>query len=149
MDHRIVAAAAAVVLASGMTGCSTPTPTPAPRPGQGEMAAATARVTVNNQDLGTTNAVACSPAGSLTTITTGDPASGTTAVLDNARGLVTKSVSITNLAGFTGSYWQGLDGSAEVHMTGRTYMITGTAAGFTADKPSARTSAPFAIQVSC
>lgn len=149
MDQRIVAAAAAVVLASAMAGCSTSTSRPAAQPGQGEVTAGTARVTVNNHDLGTTDAVACSPAGSLTTITTGDPASGTTAVLDNARGLVAKSVSINNLAGFTGSYWQDLDGAAEVHMTGRTYLITGTAAGFSADQPSARTSAPFAIRVSC
>jgi lipoprotein LpqH len=149
MDRRSLAAAAAVVLASGMAGCSAPTPTPAAQPGQGEVAAGTARVAVNNQDLGNTDAVACSPAGSLTTITTGDPASGTTAILDNARGLRAKSVSINNLAGFTGSYWQDLDGAAEVHMTGRTYLITGTAAGFSADQPSARTSAPFAIRVSC
>jgi lipoprotein LpqH len=149
MDRRRLAAAAAVVLASGMAGCSTSTPTPAPQPGQGEVAAGTARVTVNSQDLGTTDAVACSPAGPLTTITTGDPASGTTAILDNAHGLTAKSVSINNLAGFTGSYWQHLDGSAEVHMTGRTYLISGTAAGFSADQPSARASAPFAIRVSC
>jgi lipoprotein LpqH len=147
MDHRSLAAVAAVVLAIGVAGCSKPTPTPQLR--QGELPAGTASVTVNNQDVGTTAAVACSPAGSLTTITTGDPASGTTAVLDNARGLVAKSVSINNLAGFIGSYWQDLDGAAEVHMTGRTYLITGTAAGFNTDKPSARSSAPFAIRVSC
>jgi ipoprotein LpqH len=147
MDRRIVGAAAAVVLASGVTGCSTPTPSPQLR--QGELPVGTARVTVNNQDLGTTDAVACSPAGQLTTITTGDPTSGLTTVVDNAHGLTAKSVSINNLAGFTGSYWQDLEGSAEVHMTGRTYLITGTAAGFTTDKPSARTSEPFAIRVSC
>ena len=106
-------------------------------------------MTVNNQDLGTTAAVACSPAGPLTTITTGDPTAGTTAILDNAHGLLAKSVSITDLAGFTGSYWQDLDGSAEVRMTGRTYLITGTAAGFTTETRTTRTSARFTIRVSC
>jgi lipoprotein LpqH len=53
------------------------------------------------------------------------------------------------MGGFTGRYTRGLEGKADVSMTGRTYIIRGTADGFDTEKPSMRTTRSFAIAVSC
>jgi ipoprotein LpqH len=147
MDNRLISAAAAVLIVGGLAGCSSTAPTPPPP--QGTVPEGTAQVTINDTDLGRTETVTCATAGALTTITTGDAAAGTTSVIDNANALTAKSVSIHNLGGFTGSYWQNLDGQARLHMTGRTYVIAGTAAGFNTEKPSARSTGTFTIRVSC
>jgi hypothetical protein len=106
-------------------------------------------MTVNGQNIGKTEAVQCTAAGPLTTITTGDQASGVTALISNKAELTTEAVGINNVGGFTGSYNRGLGGEAKVTMTGRTYDITGTADGFATANPSFRTSGTFAIKVAC
>jgi hypothetical protein len=113
------------------------------------LVAGSAQVTVNGQNVGTTEAVSCTPAGSLTTITTGDQTSGITALISNKDELAADTVSINNVGGYTGSYNRGLGGEAKVTMTGRTYDITGTADGFATANPSFRTSGTFAIKVAC
>ena len=138
-------AAAAATLA--VAGCSSGPPDYTPAPGT--LVAGTAQMTVNGQNIGTTEAVQCSPAGSLTTISTGDAASGVSALISNKDELTTEAVGINNVGGFTGSYNRGLGGEAKVTMTGRTYDITGTADGFATANPSFRTSGTFAIKVAC
>jgi lipoprotein LpqH len=130
-----------------VAGCSSEPPEYEPPPGA--LVAGTAQVTINGKDTGTTEAVQCSSTGWLTTITTGDQASGITAMVSNKDELTAESVGINNLGGFTGSYNAGLGGTAKVTMTGRTYDITGTADGFDTAKPSFRSSGTFAIKVSC
>ena len=130
-----------------LAGCSSQPAGPALQ--KGELVAGTAKITVNGQDIGTTEAVKCMPAGSLTTIATGDQASGITALISNKDELTTEAVGINNVGGFTGSYNAGLGGDAKVTMTGRTYDINGTADGFNTANPSFRASGTFAIQVSC
>ncbi len=120
-----------------------------PSPRRATLVAGTAKVTINGKDTGTTEAVQCVPAGTLTTITTGDAASGVTAMVSKKDELVAESVSINNLAGFTGSYNRDLGGTAKVTMTGATYDISGTADGFNTDNPSFRTGGTFAIEVAC
>jgi hypothetical protein len=139
-----VAAAAATLVVAG---CSSGPPDY--KPGPGMLVAGTAQVTVNGQNIGTTEAVDCTPAGSLTTITTGDQTSGVTTLISNKDALTTEAVSINNVGGFTGSYNRGLGGEAKVTMTGRTYDITGTADGFDVANPSFRTAGTFAIKVAC
>jgi ipoprotein LpqH len=143
INRWFVAAAAMLAVA----GCSSAPPEYQPPPGA--LVAGTAQVTINGQDTGTTEAVQCDSAGSLTIITTGDQASGVTAMVSNKDELTAESVIINNLGGFTGSYNAGLGGTAKVTMTGRTYDITGTADGFNTDNPSFRSSGTFAIKVSC
>ena len=138
-------AAAAATLA--VAGCSSGPPDYQPAPGT--LVAGTAQMTVNGQNIGTTEAVQCTPAGSLTTITTGDQASGISALISNKDELTAAAVGINNVGGFTGSYNAGLGGTAKVTMTGRTYDITGTADGFDTANPSFRTSGTFAIKVAC
>jgi ipoprotein LpqH len=139
-----VAAAAATL---SVAGCSSGPPDYRPAPGT--LVAGTAQVIVNGQNLGTTEAIQCTPAGSLTTITTGDQASGISALISNKDELTAAAVGINNVGGFTGSYNAGLGGTAKVTMTGRTYDITGTADGFDTANPSFRTSGTFAIKVAC
>jgi len=83
------------------------------------------------------------------TITTGDRASGISALISNKDELIAAAVGINNVGGFTGSYNSGLGGTAKVTMTGRTYDIIGTADGFDTANPSFRTSGTFAIKVAC
>ncbi len=147
MIKRLIVVAAAGIAVGGLAGCSSEPEQAEPQPGT--LVAGTAQVTVNGIDTGTTEVVQCMPAGSLTTITTGNNASGVTAMVSSRDELLAESVSINNLGGFTGSYNAGLGGSAKVTMTGRTYDITGTADGFLTDKPSFRTNGTFAIKVSC
>ena len=147
MINRLVVIAAAGVVAGGIAGCSSDPPETEPQPGT--LVAGTAQVTVNGRDTGTTEVVQCTPAGTLTTITTGDNTAGVTAMVSNKDELIAESVSINNVGGFTGSYNAGLGGTAKVTMTGRTYDITGTADGFNTDNPSFRANGTFAIKVSC
>lgn len=146
METRAIAVAAVFVVGA-MAGCSSGPPPAKPQPGT--LAAGTAQVTINGEDTGTTESVQCVPAGTLTTINTGDDASGVTAMVSNKAGLVAEIVSINNLGGFTGSYNAGLGGTAKVTMTGPTYEISGTADGFDTDNPSFRAGGTFAIKVSC
>jgi lipoprotein LpqH len=141
---RLVAvSAASLALAACSSQPSEPTLLP------GELAAGTAKITVDGKDTGTTDAVQCTPAGSLTTVGTGDQNSGVTVLVSNKDQLTADTVAINNVGGFTGSYNAGLGGTAKVTMTGRTYDITGTADGFNTANPSFRTSGTFAIKVSC
>lgn len=144
MKYQWIGAAAAV---TAIAGCSSEPPEYQPPPGT--LVAGTAQVTINGQDTGTTEAVQCSSTGSLTTIDTGDQASGITAMVSNKDELTAESVSINNVGGFTGSYNAGLGGTAKVVMTDRTYDITGTADGFDTANPSFRAAGTFAIKVSC
>jgi ipoprotein LpqH len=108
-----------------------------------------AQVTINDQTLPMTYAVTCTPAGSLTTITVGDIAAGTNALVSNENALTAKTVNINNLGGFTGSYTHGLDGKADVSMNGYTYTIRGSAEGFDTRNPSLRAAGTFTIKVAC
>lgn len=144
MTIRWIAVAAATL---AIAGCSSAPPQP--KLGASELVAGTAKVTVNGHNAGTTEAVQCSSTGPLTTITTGDQASGVSALVSNKDALTAESVGIHNLGGFTGSYNAGLGGTAKVTMTGRTYEIIGTADGFDTANPSFRASGTFAVQVSC
>lgn len=135
-----------VLAAVALAGCSSPA---VPEPEPGTLVIGTAEVSVNDTAEVTTDAVQCSTAGPLTTITTGDPQSGVSALVSNADALTAQSVTIRNLGGFTGSFEAELQGEATVTQTGRTYDIRGTADGFDTERPSFRTSGTFTIKVAC
>jgi ipoprotein LpqH len=147
MTNRFALITAAVAVGC-IAGCSS---VPSAVPLQpGTLAPGTAKVTINDVEAGTTNAVHCTAAGDLTTITTGDSGSGVTALVSSVDGLSAVAVNINAVGGFTGSYNEGLSAEpAKVDMTGRTYDITGTADGFNAENPSARSPGSFALKVAC
>lgn len=146
MNKVLNFAAGAVLVAGGLPGCSSPSPAP-PRPDV--LPRGTVQVTVDGKDIGSASAVTCTTTTSLKVITTGDSTAGTTSMLDNTDTLTVKGVNIHNIGGFSGSYWQGLDGEAQIHMSGSTYLIGGTAAGFSTDNPIDRTTERFTIKVAC
>lgn len=147
MGNRLVVAAAAVMALGGVVGCASSAPEY--RPPAGALPSGAVHVTIGGRDLGTSYAATCQPIGAVTTISTGDDAAGTTSALDSTDGLTAQYVQIRNLGGFTGNYWQGVDGEAEVSATGPTFIITGKANGFKTDQPSFRTAEDFKIKVSC
>ncbi len=141
--HVVLTLAAAATLA----GCSS-APEPEPLPA-GTLVPGTAQVTVNDNDLGLFHSVRCDPAGSLLTISIGNAEQGSTALVSSVGELAAKSVAIHDLAGFTGSFNEGLGGDAQVALTGSTYTITGTAEGFDTERPSFRSTGTFTIKAAC
>lgn len=146
MQSRFVAGAAALLVGGGVAGCSDSEPVARPT---GSLPAGTAEVSIGGAGQDKTNSVSCSTTGAVTTINTGDESSGTTSTIDNTEALTVRSAEITDVGGFTGSYWADLGRPAKVEMTGGTYLMTGSASGFRTDNPSARTTETFAIRVTC
>lgn len=148
MAKSFISVVPVVLLASGLVACSTVTP---PNKQPGELAAGASEVTVSGAIVSRSTSVTCSPEGTVTTIDTGSKDEGTTSTVSSGAGLTARSVVLRNVGGFSGSYWEGLgdaDGG-EVTMKGRTYVITGTAMGYTADDPTQRKPEKFSIRVAC
>ncbi|QEN16520.1 lipoprotein LpqH [Mycolicibacterium sp. ELW1] len=140
--------AAALLSVAAVASCSNDSPAAAPPP-RDAVPPGTAQVKLGSDDAGTTHSVACTTVASSIIIKTGNDAAGTTSTLTSADGLTVASVDIRDVAGFTGSQRAGLQGDANVHMTGPLYVITGTARGFSTNNPSATAMQPFSITVSC
>jgi lipoprotein LpqH len=145
-DRLLFLNASVIFLIATAVGACSSSPTSLP---PGALPAGTAKVTINDRALPETTAVKCTTIGPLTTIATGDQAAGITALVSNEGRLTAKSVTITDLGGFTGSYTEGLSGNADTSMKDQTYVIRGTAAGFDTAKPNQRTTASFAVRVAC
>jgi lipoprotein LpqH len=146
MAKSLIAMVPVVLLACGLVACSSPAPSTVAR---GELPAGIADVTIAGADAGRSELVTCSPEGAVTTIATGTKDGGTTSTVGSDGGLAAKSVVLRNVGGFSGSYWEGLGDAPEVAMKGRTYVITGTAMGYSADNPIERKPEKFSIQVAC
>ncbi len=115
----------------------------------GTLVPGTAQLTVDGKELPVTKAVNCAPPEQyLSTITTGDDASGATMQVSNAGNLTVEFVRIRNLNGFSGDYNRKLGGDASVVLSDNTYRIVGTALGYGPNSPEP-TRQPFIIKVSC
>jgi lipoprotein LpqH len=145
--NRFAAGLGTGLMVVGIGACSSPPPAASPQ--AGTLPSGTAQVTIDNKDIPRTYAVHCTSIESLRMIATGDVTAGATALVSNKDALTAQSVGIQDLGGFTGSYMEGLQGRAQVTMSGQTYTIRGTAEGFDTDNPSARTTGTFVIKVAC
>lgn len=139
MDNRLAAVAAAVLLA-GVAGCSSP---------PSALGGTTAKVTINGQSTGGPHAVRCSQTGWSWTIETPDDARGFTAVVDTGDTVTAQSVDFRDFGGFTGTFWKGNIGDAEVSTAGGKYTIDGSADGSFTDNPSNAVTATFRIEAHC
>jgi ipoprotein LpqH len=139
MENRLVAVAAAVLVA-GVAGCATQPPA---------LGGTTARVTINGQSTGGPHAVRCSQTGWSWIIETPDKAKGFTAVVDTGDTVTAQSVDFRDFGGFTGGYWKGNIGEAEVSSSGGNYTINGSADGSFTDNPSNAVTATFRIEADC
>jgi lipoprotein LpqH len=143
MQTRGIAAAALLII--GVASCSPPSATlPA-----GAIPTGAAKVTLGDQDGHQTFDLACQTNESITIITIGTAPGGITALVDNAKALTAKGVTLDNVRGFTGSYWSDLQGTATARMVDQTYTITGIAQGFNTNHPAARTAQKFTILAAC
>ena len=105
MDNRL-AAAVAVVLAAAAAGCSAP-PT--------ALGGTTAKVTIDGKSAAESQAVVCTQTGWMWNIKTPGEPTKLTAFLNSEGGDVTvQSVDFRDFAGFTGVFWDGRVGKAEV-----------------------------------
>ena len=139
MDNRLVAAGA-IALAAAAAGCSAP---PA------ALGGTTAKVTINGQSTGDAHAVVCSQTGWMWNIKTPGEPRGFTAFLDTGDGVKVQSVDFRDFGGFTGTFWEGRIGKAEVTGDGGTFTITGSADGAFTDNPSDAVTATFRIEANC
>lgn len=139
MDNRLVAATA-VMLVAGAAGCSTP---PA------ALGGTTAKVTINGQSTGGPHAVRCTQSGWMWTIETPEKAKGFTATIGTGDDVSVESVTFNDFGGFTGNFWQGNIGEAEVNGTGGKFTISGSADGSFTDNPSNAVTATFRIEANC
>lgn len=115
----------------------------------GALPPGTAEVSIDGAQVETTRVINCASSGTVRTITTGDDDSGTTAAVDTVQQPILQFANLRNVGGFTGSYWDQLAPRADVNVAGSTFQLSGTAAGFAEDKPSARVTKTFSIRVAC
>jgi ipoprotein LpqH len=144
MQRRYATATTLVLL--GIAGCSSAPPS-GPNLPNGALPGGTAQITVNGNGTGRVGDVQCERIGKgLTEIKIGDDGNLTTVLItaDSPKG-----IDFHDVAGFTGSYWQDLQGSARMDIVDQTYTLTGTAAGFNTENPYARTMNGFTVKVAC
>lgn len=142
MQRRYAATTALLVM--GIAGCSSGPP-PAKLP-NGALPSGTAQFSVNESGTASTHDVRCERISGLTIIRIGQTGTRVTVLVDDAR---PKSVSFDDVQGFTGSYWQDIQGSARLHMVDQTYTLTGVAAGFNTVHPHTRTTDDFTVKFAC
>jgi ipoprotein LpqH len=139
VQNRKVAAAAALTVAL-LGACASPPPT---------QLASTASVAINGNDRNF-HVVKCGQREWTRTVDIGSESAGAKVVIDvNAQPAIAQSVRIQNLGGFSGMYSRGGDGNADTSLTGDKFVISGTANGYNADKPSEPATATFKIVVTC
>lgn len=139
MDNRLVATVA-VALAAAAAGCSTP---PA------ALGGTAAKVTIDGKSTGDAHAVVCSQTGWMWNIKTPGEPTTLTAFLNTNGDVSVQSVDFRDFGGFTGTFWQGRVGEAEVTGQGGKFTITGSADGSFKDNPSNAVTATFRIEASC
>lgn len=147
MQSRVVLIATAALMIGGSTACSSGHAAANPEPET--LPPGAAKLSIDGNDLPISRTVECAPPEEhLTTITTGNDASGATLMVSNAGKLTVELVRIRNLNGFTGDYNRGLGNDATISLVGNTYQISGAAFGYDAKSPQP-TTVPFTIEVSC
>jgi ipoprotein LpqH len=147
VKNRVVFIAAAGLIIGGSAACSSEA---SANQGPATLPPGAAQLTIDGEELPTVRSVQCAPPEKyLTTITTGNDASGATVIISNAGKLTVELVRIRDLNGFSGDYNRGLaGGDATVTLTDNTYQIAGVAFGYGPKSPEP-TTAPFTIKVSC
>ncbi len=140
MYKRIAAVVATTLAVAGLGACSPKPQTPL---------SSTASVTVNGNDA-KINVVKCYQQEWYRTIDIGGDFAGAKVVIDGrAEPQAAESVRIQNLGGFTGLYSKDDGGDANTSFSGDKLTITGTAHGYTSDKPGEPATATFKIIATC
>lgn len=109
----------------------------------------TATVSINGQDTGERLFVRCDQIQWLLTIDAIDEATGFTAMIGKGGAPEPKFVKIRDVAGFTGSAWDGGVGHIEARRGSAVLTLEGSGYGFFADNPGEPTTAAFSITTAC
>ena len=156
----VIGAGSAALVVAGLTGCSsdnkagdkTATASAATATSGSVSASAgagTARVTIDGEPMDVQGQVACASNGGTFTIGVGDAATGIGIVMAEDASKVT-SVGLGNVNGVALGFQEGAPGgSATATKDGKTYTVTGTAAGVDMANPMQPVTKPFEIAVSC
>ncbi len=144
-----VAVAAAAILVTGMSGCSsnksaTSSSTSASAGGGGGPT-----VIIDGKNQNVSGSVVCNTAGGTVNIAIGAAATGIGAVLTDANPPEVKSVGLGNVNGVTLAYAPGGGGSASATKNGSSYTIKGTATGIDMANPMQPVNKSFEIDVTC
>ncbi|RAV13190.1 hypothetical protein DQP55_10810 [Mycolicibacterium sp. GF69] len=143
-DVHVARIAAALLVAGGLPGCSSPPPA-APDDMGG-----TAEVSIDSHATGDRHYITCAKMRWLLTIETGSAAKGFTAIVDtDDGGTDAEVVKIRDLGGFTGSAWAGGVGQVQAERDHGEITISGTGYGFFADDPHRPATTPFVITAAC
>jgi lipoprotein LpqH len=108
-----------------------------------------ADIVINDSDATHSHTVDCTRIGSTTLITVSENDTSLRISVNNRHELDVEYVDMNDVDGFTGSYLEDLQGKAGVLLTDQTYRLSGTAEGFYAAHPAARTTARFDIRFAC
>jgi ipoprotein LpqH len=137
---RRFTAAAALLVAVGVAGCSSP---PA------ALGNHDARVTINGKATNALQPVACTQVGTSWNIesVTKDPGFSATIQLGNE--VRAQSVDIRNLGNFTGTFWDDRLGKANAEVEGGKFSVSGEATGAFSDNPNKPATATFDITTTC
>ena len=137
-----MAAAAAVVVAAGLSACGSEDQPNHP---------SQASVTINGNTVASKQRVTCVQQQWRWTISVGDQdVAGAKAMVSRTGGnMVADSVHIRNLGGFTGMYAAHDGGSADVSFSAETFTITGKAVGHNSYQSDESTEVTFKIVATC
>jgi hypothetical protein len=138
--RHFTAAVMGGIIVLGVVGCSTPEPA---------LGGTTATVSIDGRDIGGPHAVRCHQTGWTWYIETPEKDKGFTAVLETGGPATAKSVEFRDFGGFSGNFWAGNIGDADVTGKQGNYTITGTANGNFTDKPSDAVTAEFRVKANC
>jgi ipoprotein LpqH len=139
VQKRSVAAAGALLAVVGtIAGCSEPE----------VRSQAMATVTIDGNEQGKELAVSCNQLQSSYFLNIGDTKTSAAAIVTVAGDDATaETVELRGFGGFTGSYWQGSEYTADASLTNQTFTINGTASGlWSGSKPG---TAKFKIVARC
>ena len=139
--HKRIGALVGTALAVAALGACSPKPqTPL---------SSTASVAVNGNDA-KINVVKCYQQEWYRTIDIGGDFAGAKVVIDGRKEpMITESVRIQNLGGFTGMYSKDDGGDADLRFSGDKFTITGTANGYKSDNSMQPATATFKIVATC
>ncbi|GFG49317.1 hypothetical protein CQY20_13605 [Mycolicibacterium agri] len=137
---RRFSAVAALVVAVGLAGCSSP---------PSALGTSDARVLINGKATNALQPVTCTQTGTNWTIETLEEEPGFTATIRLGDTLTPESVTIRNMGNFTGTFWADNLGKAQARVSEGGFNVSGEAQGSFADKPNQTTTASFDISADC
>jgi ipoprotein LpqH len=138
--NRRSPAAAALLIAVGVAGCSSPPPA---------LSNHDAKVIIDGRATNALQPVRCYQTGQSWTIETMDKDPGFTATIQLGATPKAQAVDIRNLGNFSGTFWDDNLGRAQAKVNQGKFTISGEAKGAFADKPNQNVTATFDITTSC